>query len=121
MIPAPLALALPLAFALRAAPALQPVPELDLEQHTAVRCAVAFALTAEAQARGAPEATSLPPLAQRGREYFVRVSARLMDDLALDQQQVADLLGAQARTLAQQGDAPAVARACLPFLDAAGL
>ena len=111
----------PLALVLQAGPALQPVPDLDLEQHTAARCAVAFALAAEAQSRGAPEAASLPPLAQRGREYFVRVSARLMDDLGLDRQQVSELMGAQARSLSRAGDAPAVARACLPFLEAAGI
>lgn len=106
------------ALAMQAMPA---PPALSLEQSAALRCAAAFALTAEAQGRGDAAAGALPPLAGRGREYFVRVSARLIDELGLERQQLASLLQGQARQLAQEGNGATVARACLPMLDAAGL
>lgn len=112
---------LPLILALQAAPATVAPPSLSLEQNTALRCAAAFALTAEAQARGDAAATALPPLAGRGREYFVRVSARLMDELELDRPRLSSLLHNHASALIEGKDATVVARACLPMLDAAGL
>lgn len=107
-----------LALALQAAAA---PPALTLDQNAAVRCAAAMALTAQAQVRGEPAATALPPLGERGREYFVRVSARLMDDLGLDRDQIASLFRQHAGELARSGEATGVARACLPLLDTAGL
>jgi hypothetical protein len=110
---------IPLILVLQAAPATD--PSLSLEQSTALRCSAAFALTAEAQARGDADAASLPPLAGRGREYFVRVSAKLMDELELDRPRLSSLLRGHAVALVESKDATAVARACLPMLDAAGL
>lgn len=112
---------LPLILTLQAAPATVAPTTLSLEQDTALRCAAAFALTAEAQARGDAAATALPPLAGRGREYFVRVSAKLMDELELDRPRLTSLLHGHASRLVESKDATAVARACLPMLDAAGL
>ena len=63
----------------QAAP-VEPAP-LSLQQSTALRCSAAFALGAALQNRG--EATTWPPLAARGREFFVRALARLMDDAGL--------------------------------------
>lgn len=106
------------ALAMQAMPA---TPAMTLKQTAALRCAAAFALTAEAQGRGDAAAGALPPLTGRGREYFVRVSARLIDELGLDREQLAALLQRQASQLVQEGNAAPVARACLPMLDAAGL
>ena len=110
---------IPLILSLQAAPATEPA--LSLEQTTALRCAVAFALTAEGQARGDAEATALPPLAERGREYFVRVSARLMDEPGLSREQVSAAAHSQARALVASGETLQVARACLPLVEAAGI
>lgn len=112
---------LPLILTLQAAPATAAPPTLSIEQNAALRCAAAFALTSEAQARGDAAATALPPLAGRGREYFVRVSAKLMDELELDRPRLSSLLRGHAVALVESKDATAVARACLPMLDAAGL
>ena len=120
MIVSPLILA-PVMLVLQAAPATVVPSQLSLEQNTALRCAAAFALTAEAQARGDAGAATLPPLAGRGREYFVRVSAKLMDELDLDRPRLSSLLHNHASALVESKDATAVARACLPMLDAAGL
>ena len=112
-----------LAAAFAVAPlAAQAPPSLTLEQRTGLRCAAAFAITAQAQARGDAEATTLPPLAARGREFFVRFSARLMDDTGLDRDAVATLLTTEARALgAQDGAVKQVMPACLMLLDASGV
>lgn len=96
-------------------------PRLSLEQQTALRCSAAFALVADAQARGDAEARSLPPLQQRGREFFVRFSAQLMDETGMDRQQVAALLSAEALSLRGEGQVKQVMPACLLLLDASGL
>lgn len=104
-----------------AAPAPAPLPDLTLDQRTALRCAAAFALGAEAQARGDPQALALPPLAQRGREYFVRLSARIMDETGLPREAVAQILASEAEALVRSGQRHAAVPPCLVLLDAAGL
>lgn len=115
--------ALALFAALAAAPlaAQAAAPALTIEQRTALRCSAAFAITAQAQARGDAEALSLPPLATRGREFFVRFSARLMDDTGMTRDAVAALLTAEAQALAGGGELRQVMPACLLLLDAAGV
>lgn len=108
-----------LALAVQSAPA--PAAALSIEQQTAVRCAAAFAMTARAQARGEADALSLPPMAERGREFFVRVAAQLMDETGMDRQQVSAVLAAQAAAVAGSGETVAVARSCLPFMEAAAI
>lgn len=110
------ALSVPLGAQESAAP-----PPLSLEQQTALRCAAAFAIVAEEQARGVAEAQSLPPMAERGREFFVRVSAQLMDETGMAREEVAALLSAEARTLRDEGLVAQVMPACLLLLDASGL
>lgn len=100
---------------------MPPAPPLPLEQQTALRCAAAFALVSAAQTRGDPDALALPPLGQRGREYFVRVSAQIMDQYGLTRDQVAGMLGLEAHTLVRSGQSLDAARPCLVLLDAAGL
>jgi hypothetical protein len=98
-----------------------PQAPLSLEQRTGLRCAAAFALLAQAQARGDAEALSLPPLAQRGREFFVRFSAQLMDDRGLTRESVAELLGEEVQALGVGSTLAQVTPACLVLLDASGL
>ena len=101
--------------------AAAPPAQLSLEQRTGLRCAAAFALLAQAQARGDAEALSLPPLAQRGREFFVRFSAQLMDDRGLTREAVAGLIGDEARALSTGDTLQQVTPACLILLDASGV
>lgn len=116
-------------FALLAAAALavpaaaqQPQPKpLTLEHRMLLRCSAAFAMVANRQAAGDPAARAWPALGQRGSEFFVRASARVMDEAQLDRVAIAEALTAEARALAE-GDALAqVMPACLAALDAAGL
>lgn len=102
-------------------PAAERAPALTLDQRTALRCAAAFALGAEAQARGDPQAMDLPPLAERGREYFVRLSAGIMDETGLPRDAVAQVLADEARALVRTGQRHAAVPPCLVLLDASGL
>lgn len=99
------------------------------DQAVLLRCSAAFALVAGDQARGVRPATAYPPLATRGREFFVRASAQLMDELHLTREQVQAMLRQQVAQL-QQGSAAAKDRAgyldqvmqpCLETLEASGL
>lgn len=115
-----------LSLALQAAPVPEAPPpvapaQLSLDQRTALRCAAAFALGAEAQARGDRQAADLPPLATRGREYFVRLSARIMDETGLPRDVIAAALMDQAQQLVSTGERHSAVPPCLVLLDAAGL
>jgi hypothetical protein len=122
-----LALTLALPGPLFAAPA--EAPKLSLEQAMRVRCSAAFAIVAGDQARGVEAAKAWPPLGDRGREFFVRASAGLMDDLGLTREQVQALIEAEVARLqddAVRSDDPAghfddVMQPCLLALDASGL
>ncbi len=90
-----------------------------------MRCSAAFAITAGDQQRGAAKAAQYPPLQQRGREFFVRTGARLMDEQHLDRAQAQQRIKAEvARLQAETAAAPdpaaaydAVIRPCLALLD----
>ncbi|MFA9200779.1 MAG: hypothetical protein ACEQR8_06265 [Cypionkella sp.] len=111
----------PLALLL-AAPAHAQAPEpapLTLQQASALRCSAAFALGATAQARG--EGRQWPALAERGREFFVRSSARIMDETGWSRDLVAFRLAEEAKALREPAALAAAMPPCLLLLDAAGL
>jgi hypothetical protein len=94
---------------------------LTLEQRTMVHCSAAFALVANRQQSGEQEALAFPAVAERGREYFVRAMASLMDSAGLDRTAVAGLLDAEARNLADSKELYKTMPACLLALEASGL
>ena len=119
-----------LSAALLAAPAAaQEPPRFTLEHRMLLRCSAVFAIVAAEQQRGVASALAYPPLAERGREYFVRSSARLMDDLKLTREQVeaslrAEVEGLRKATTAGDDSAAAidgVMQPCLSALEASGL
>lgn len=121
---APLALLLLAAPAVAQAPSPAPAPApaplpLSVPQATALKCSAAFALGAAAQARG--EGGAWPALGERGREYFVRASARIMDDTGWSRDRVAGRLAEEARALRPPAALAAAMPPCLTLLDAAGL
>jgi hypothetical protein len=109
--------------------AAQDATPLSLEQRMLLRCSAVFAIVAGEQSRGVASAAAYPPLAQRGREYFVRASARLMDELELSREQLTAHLQAEVGALqagaTEAGDRAkfidGVMRPCLTALDASGL
>lgn len=98
-----------------------PKPNLTIEQRTALRCSVAFALVAEGQARGDAAMAAYPALGERGREFFVRTSARIMDETGLSRDAVAGLLAAEVESLREEGALDRVMSPCMLLLDASGL
>lgn len=103
-----------------------PLPSLSLSQETALRCSAAFGLIAYDQSRGAPGADAYPPLGVRGKEFFVRTTARLMDETGASRETVQALLKQRVDAL-QKGAIEAAnpqdfvgrtVNACLPLLDA---
>lgn len=104
-----------------AVPATAQTDQLTMEQSTAIRCSAAFAIVANDQAAGNRQALQYPPLAERGREYMVRSSARLMDERRISRDDVAALLGAEVQRLRQDGLLDQVMPSCLALLDASGV
>jgi len=122
---------LPAALALLLAPCALPAaePGLTLEQKAALRCSAAFAIVAGDQQRGLPAAQAYPPLQERGKEYFVRTAARLMDDLSVPRESVEAMLKQEVeRLLAERAASPdpeattgRLMGPCLLSLDASGI
>lgn len=91
------------ALALAAAPVLAAPRALNGDEHAALRCAVAFAQVAAGQARGDAAMKRFPPMIPRGREFFVRLAARLMDEAGLDEAGVKAAAEAEAAALRNEG------------------
>ncbi len=123
-------LALLVPFALAAQPAapisaptqLPGLPVLSLEHDTMGRCSAAFAIVSTEQARGGVVA-QWPVLGNRGREYYVRTGARIMDETGLGRGAVSTLFARSAQDL-RAGDKLAanlgsLRAPCLALLDLA--
>lgn len=109
------------ALILPAALAAQSSTDLTLEQKTSLRCSAAFAIIADGQQRGNAEALEYPALAERGREFFVRSSARLMDETGMDRAQISNLIQAEAQDLWDKGEVEQIMPSCLLLLNASGV
>lgn len=107
---------LPLAMLSVPAAAQDASPQLSLEQRMLLRCSAAFAIVAEGQANGNAQALQYPPMADRGREFFVRASARVMDEAGLDRAAVSAALATEARDISEDGTLEQVMPPCLALL-----
>lgn len=114
---APLGLALAALLAVPA-PAAEP---LDPGQRFTLHCAAAFARVAAGQAQGDPALAAYPPLAERGREYFVRAGAEAMDAAGLTREELQTHLQAEMAALAEPGALEQVMPLCLKSLEESGL
>ena len=92
------------------------LPPLSLEHRMLLRCSAAFSLVAFAQASGNERGDRYPDMREDGREFFVRASARVMDETGLDRTGVAAALEAEARDIAARGTLNEIMPACLPLL-----
>ncbi|MFA6031514.1 MAG: hypothetical protein WC889_01255 [Myxococcota bacterium] len=97
-----------------------PVP-LDIQQQTALRCSMAIAMAAQQQRAGTPADPSWPDLRERGREFFVRSLAQLMEDTGLTREGLVAQARPEVEALRQAGQLAQVVPACLLLLDASGL
>ena len=96
-------------------------PPLTPPQAEALRCGVAFALVSRMQGAGGKGAPGWPAMGARGREYFVRVTARLMEDTGASRDTIAALASREVPALQAAGALDAARPGCLPLLDASGL
>ena len=105
---------------LEAKPYVEP-PRLSTESQAHLRCSAAFALVSYGQANGNEASLAWPDVDERGREFFVRVMAQIMDETGLDREGVAELAQREAQGLLDNGELERVMPACLAMLDASGL
>jgi hypothetical protein len=118
-----------LSAALLAAPVAAQEPPLTLEHRMLLRCSAAFAIVATQQQSGTASALAYPPLGERGREYFVRSSVRVMDELQLSREQVEARLRTEVEALRKASSEAAdpaayldgVMEPCLSALEVSGL
>lgn len=112
----------PLVFlALQPAPPAGAIEPLPADQQGAIRCSAAFALIAERQNQGEEAALAYPPLAERGREFFVRSGARLMDEAGLTRTTIEARLRTQASTILEEDSLDQIMPPCLLMLEASGI
>ena len=105
-------------------PAAQPQTaeiKLSADAHAALRCSAAFALVSYGQEKGDPASAKWPDLDARGREFFVRVMAQLIDETGRDRDQLAELAKSEAQRLLDTGEVDKVMPTCLTMLEASGL
>jgi len=111
---------------LAAAPLRAEAPVADLS--LSLRCSAAFGIVANEQQRGIASAIAdYPPLGLRGREFFVQIGARLMDEQRLGRAAMQARFKAEVEALQAQSMASADPKAtvaaimapCLKLLDAA--
>lgn len=106
---------LPLSVLIAAQLAAAPAPQLNAMQQGALTCSAALALDA---ARGDSDA----PEAVRGREFFVRTLAQLMDETGADRGVIAALVAAEARRLTAEPQVHASLRpVCRTMLETSGI
>jgi hypothetical protein len=113
-----LAAALALQAPSEAAPA---PPPLSQDSRALLRCSAAFAMVAQWQATGDASALRWPALGTRGREFFVRSLAQLMDETGLDRDGIAWLAGVEAKALRDSGETYKIMPSCLLMLEASGV
>ncbi len=96
-------------------------PQLSQASAALLRCSAAFALVSYGQENGDEGAKRWPAIDPRGREFFVRALAQVMDETGLGRDDVAQLAQAEARRLLDQQQVDEVMPACLLMLDASGI
>lgn len=92
---------------------------LTLIQATALRCSAGFAIISRHQDDG--QALEYPLLRKRGREFFVQVAAKIMDDTGIGRDGIAAVMAREASGFKDKDDLKAAMPACLMLLDASGL
>ncbi len=103
------------------APAHSAVQSLSQESKALLRCSAAFAMVSHGQSTGNEAALRWPKLDTRGREFFVRSMAQLMDESGLDRDGIARLVSAEAQRLWDAGEVDKVMPACLVMLESSGV
>ncbi len=82
-----------------------------------LRCSAAFAMVSQGQEAGNEAALKWPRLNERGREFFVRALAQLMDETGLDRAGISRLVSAEAQDLWDKQEIDAIMPSCLLMLE----
>ncbi len=101
-----------------AAPA---IPQLNLQQQASLRCAAAFAVVATRQERGEAQVNAWPAMNPRGKEFFVRAGAQLMDETGITREQLSALFAVEAESFKDEQKLANAMPGCLLLLDASGI
>jgi hypothetical protein len=112
------------AFALLCGATIATAQEAVADLETSVHCAAVFGVIAGDQQRGALPADAYPQLGTRGREFFVQIGARLIDELQLTREQArarfaSEVAAVRTASAANPAALQEIARPCLALLDAA--
>lgn len=98
------------------------IPVLTLEQSSALKCGVGFAMAEQIRGEDGRVSPPSPELRTRGREFFVRGAARIMDQTGASREEIAALVAAQSAELrANPEQIDAMMPACLLLLEASGI
>ena len=103
------------------APVESSQPQLSEEHSAMLRCSAAFALVSYGQANGDEAMREWPIIDPRGREFFVRSLAKIIDDTGMTREQVSQMAEAEAQRLIDQNLLESVMPGCLLMLDASGV
>lgn len=95
--------------------------QLSQENRALLRCSAAFALVSHGQANGNEAALKWPQLETRGREFFVRSLAQLMDQTGLDRTGISALVSREAQRIVDSDEIEQIMPACLVMLRASGV
>ena len=106
---------------MQTAPVPEAAPQLNAQQRASLRCSAAFALVSYGQDQGNADALKWPRMNERGREFFVRTSAQIMDEFELSRDQVGELVAKEAQGLIDDDALENVMPACLTLLETSGL
>ncbi|MEL7189271.1 MAG: hypothetical protein AAGK17_06930 [Pseudomonadota bacterium] len=90
---------------------------LSQESRALLRCSAAFAIVAKGQENGNEAALKWPKLDGRGREFFVRSLAQLMDETGLDRAGISRLVSAEAQSLWDNQQVDTIMPSCLVMLE----
>ena len=104
-------------------PLPDPLPQMSLEQRSAFRCGILFGLVASGQANGVEKYAGFPPLEERGKEFFVRTTAQLMDDERFTRPVVSEYMRRDVVEIFAEGDEGVAKRMppCLLMLETSGI
>ena len=94
---------------------------LSLQSQTLLRCSAAFAMVSHGQSTGNEDALKWPALGDRGKEFFVRAMANLMDDTGKSREEISQLVSAEAQRLWDSQTVNDVMPGCLLMLETSDL
>jgi hypothetical protein len=97
------------------------LPQLTLQQQTSLRCSAAFALVQRDRNAGTADHAEYPEMEVRGKEFFVRAGAQIMEETGAGREQFEAMVFAEIEALSEPQRLAEVMPGCLLLLDASGI